>query len=109
MFSLSTWLPTSCPPTCPQSADPELTAERLSPILGIPTSKLRAKLTESAGSYVRLSGKVDDHVRGQVLTLQLPGIQLEPTAQRAYPEGALAAHLLGFADGEGQAWYGLED
>ncbi len=90
-------------------ADPGLTAERLSPILGVPAAELRAKLTDGSGSYVRLSGKIDDHVRRQVLTLQLPGIQLEPTAQRVYPEGTLAAHLLGFADGEGQAWYGLED
>lgn len=90
-------------------ADPGLTAERLSPIIGVPAAKLRAKLTESTGSYVRLSGKVDDRVRRQVLALQLPGIQLEPTTQRVYPEGTLAAHLLGFADGEGQAWYGLED
>lgn len=89
--------------------DPGLTAEHLSPILGVPAAELRAKLTEAAGSYVRLSGKVDDHVRRQVLALRLPGIQLEPTAQRVYPEGTLAAHLLGFADGEGQAWYGLED
>ena len=89
--------------------DPGLTAERLSPIIGVPAAELRAKLTDTAGSYVRLSGKVDDRVRRQVLALQLPGIQLEPTAQRVYPEGTLAAHLLGFADGEGQAWYGLED
>ncbi len=90
-------------------ADPVLTAERLSPILGISAAELRAKLTEAAGSYVRLSGKIGDHVRRQVLALQLPGIQLEATGQRVYPEGTLAAHLLGFADGEGQAWYGLED
>ena len=93
----------------PAVADPGLTAERLSPIIGVPAAELRAKLTDTAGSYVRLSGKVDDRVRRQVLALQLPGIQLEPTAQRVYPEGTLAAHLLGFADGEGQAWYGLED
>ncbi len=90
-------------------ADPGLTAERLSPVLGVPAAELRAKLTEAAGSYVRLSSKVDDDVRRQVAQLQLPGIQLEPTAKRVYPEGILAAHLLGFADGEGQAWYGLED
>ena len=89
--------------------DPGLTAERLSPIIGVPAAELRAKLTEGTGSYMRLSGKVDERARRQVLALQLPGIQLEPTAQRVYPEGTLAAHLLGFADGEGQAWYGLED
>ena len=90
-------------------ADPELTAERLSPILGVPVAELQAKLTASADGYVRLSGKIGEQVRRQVAQLRLPGIQLEPTAQRVYPEGVLAAHILGFADGEGQAWYGLED
>ena len=89
--------------------DPDVTAERLGPILGVPVAELREKLTAAAGNYVRLSGKIDDAVRRRVLALKLPGVQVEPTARRVYPEGTLAAHLLGFADGEGQAWYGLED
>ncbi len=39
---------------------------------------------------------------------QLPGIGLQTQERRVYPEGQLAAQVLGYVDTEGQGQYGLE-
>jgi cell division protein FtsI (penicillin-binding protein 3) len=33
---------------------------------------------------------------------------VEPNAKRVYPEGELAAHLLGFVNDNGNGFYGIE-
>lgn len=40
--------------------------------------------------------------------LSWDAVQIEPLAIRLYPEGGLAAHILGFLNGEPQAFYGVE-
>lgn len=39
----------------------------------------------------------------------LPGVGLTETQQRVYPEGALAAQVLGFVNNEGKGQYGVEE
>ncbi len=39
---------------------------------------------------------------------ELPGIGMQQTSRRVYPEGDLAAQALGFVDSEGKGQYGLE-
>jgi cell division protein FtsI (penicillin-binding protein 3) len=89
---------------------PEEVAEALAPILETPVEKLLPILADKQRQYVRLLGgrKVDPEVSEQIRKLRLPGIFLEPTTKRTYPEKHLAAHVLGFVDGESQGWYGLE-
>lgn len=38
----------------------------------------------------------------------LPGVGLQEQEKRVYPEGSLAAHILGFVNTEGQGQYGIE-
>ncbi len=39
---------------------------------------------------------------------QLPGIGMQQTSRRVYPEGTLAAQALGFVDNDGKGRYGIE-
>lgn len=93
-----------------QLKQPEDVAARLAPALGISVDRLLPILADKEKPYVRLLGgrKVSAEVSEQVAALSLPGIFLEPATRRTYPEKQLAAHLLGFVDGDSQGWYGLE-
>src|SRR5919199_611532 len=93
-----------------QIKNPEETAARLAPALDTEPDKLLPLLTDREHAYVRLlSGrKLTPEESQRVAGLRLPGIFLEPTTTRVYPDNQLAAHLLGFVDGESQGWYGLE-
>ena len=94
----------------PQVRRPEEAAALLAPVLGVPAEQLLPALSDKSRQYVRLLGgrKVSPEVSSKVKELRIPGIFLEPTTQRTYPGGRIAAHLLGFVDHEGVGWYGLE-
>ena len=94
----------------PQVRRPEEAAALLAPVLGVPAEQLLPVLADKSRPYVRLLGgrKVTPEVSRKVAELRIPGIFLEPTTQRTYPGGQIAAHLLGFVDHQGVGWYGLE-
>ncbi|MGN6794843.1 MAG: peptidoglycan D,D-transpeptidase FtsI family protein [Streptosporangiaceae bacterium] len=50
----------------------------------------------SSPDYVKLKGSVIASTADAISGLELPGIALAPTYQRAYPGGSLAAPLIGF-------------
>jgi cell division protein FtsI/penicillin-binding protein 2 len=96
----------------------DLAATTLAKVLKLPESLLKSELNVP-GAYV----EIRDTKQQVVLLLQqqsdllsveidqgnLPGIALIPVVQRAYPDGGLAAQVLGFvrtSDGTGQ--YGVE-
>ena len=93
-----------------QLKNPEDAAARLSAVLGVAPDHLLTSLTDRERTYVRLLGgrKLSSEESAQVDSLHLPGIILESTTRRVYPESQLAAHLLGFVDDDNQGWYGLE-
>jgi cell division protein FtsI/penicillin-binding protein 2 len=95
-----------------QIKQPEQVAARLAPVVGESAENLRSLLTPSEPNrvYVRLLGgrKLTPEQSEAVRSLHIPGIFLEPTTKRVYPEDQLAAHVLGFVDGESQGWYGVE-
>ncbi len=81
--------------------------EKLTPVLGLDAdavASIRASL-ERKKSFVWIKRKIDVETAARVEGLHLPGIfpQDEPT--RSYPQGSLAAHVLGFVniDNKGQA------
>ena len=94
----------------PQIRRPDEAAEKLAPVLGLTVEQLLPVLSDKSRQYVRLLGgrKVPPEISQKVAELRIPGIFLEPTTQRSYPGGRIAAHLLGFVDNEGVGWYGLE-
>jgi cell division protein FtsI/penicillin-binding protein 2 len=83
-------------------------AKKLAPILGVSESDLQKLLTAKDLRYVILKKKVSAEVSKKVLALKLAGVGTQERNYRAYPQGSLAAQLLGFVNDEGKGEYGLE-
>jgi cell division protein FtsI/penicillin-binding protein 2 len=96
----------------------DATAATLGQMLGLPASLLHREL-DVPGAYVQVrdaNGRVLRLAPGQAATVSaaighgdVVGVALIPSARRVYPDGALAAQVLGFvraSDGMGQ--YGIE-
>lgn len=58
--------------------------------------------------YVVLARKLTDDQSKKILALKIPGVGTQGQDYRTYPQGALAAQLLGFVDTNGTGQYGLE-
>jgi len=87
--------------------DKEKTADVLVQVLGGD----RAKYVEAVGAknrYMVLAKKVPKEQRDTLLKHKMPGIGAQAQEYRTYPQGTLAAQLLGFVNDEGKGRYGLE-
>jgi cell division protein FtsI (penicillin-binding protein 3) len=90
-----------------QVKDPPLAAARLAPILDQPKAEVLEALTvESGFSY--LAQKVDLATAAQVEALDLEGVGQLPDSRRAYPQGEMAAQVIGAVGSENQGLTGLE-
>ena len=87
--------------------DPQLAAQLLSRVLGIPVEILAAKLS-SAQSFVWIARKVPPDKKEAVDALNLKGIYFQKENQRIYPKRDLAAHVLGFVDLDEKGLGGME-
>ncbi len=88
--------------------DPDKTAAVLSPILGVPPATVRARLNGDSKQPVVLQSRVPSAVSEQVRQLNLPGVYLEKEPIRQYPEGSIAAQILGFVGNDFKGLAGLE-
>ncbi len=92
--------------------DPEKIARALAPLLGEREGELMQKLTGTTKRFVWLKRKIDfdtaKAISAAIERFKLSGVHFVKEPQRHYPNGALAAHLLGYVniDEKGQA--GLE-
>lgn len=73
---------------------------------GIEAHRLEKALAGKKRAYVL--GSLTPAVRDRVNALGLPGVTFEPEEHRAYPLGATAAHVIGFADPAGVGLAGAE-
>jgi cell division protein FtsI (penicillin-binding protein 3) len=92
--------------------DPDTTgiggaARQLAPVLGLSVPALTDKLTGSR-RFIYLTKGVTPEVWDHVASLRIPGIFSQQTSQRVYPQGPLAASLVGFMGAAGQPLGGLE-
>ena len=74
--------------------DPVQTARLLSPVLDIPASRLIPSMTMDR-KVVYLKRKVDPETEKKVTALNIRGIGFDKEPGRCYPNGSLAAHVLG--------------
>ncbi len=88
-------------------SDPYLAADRLWPLLGRSRDELIGLLSQDV-PYVPLARSVPMAVGETIQGWGLSGITVEPSPLRFYPEGSLAAHVLGFVNAVGQGFYGVE-
>lgn len=91
--------------------DPEDAARKLAPVLGMSEDQILDLLTRRDAYQVELrpgGWKIDREKANQVRKLGIPGISLVETTRRYYPNGELAAHVLGFQSLDGKAMGGIE-
>ena len=86
---------------------PAHTAEKLATILELPASKVLGEITAET-SYAALAHKVDLPATARVERLGLPGIGEDPDSRRTYPQGELAAQVIGAVGAEDEGLTGLE-
>ncbi|MFE9095178.1 peptidoglycan D,D-transpeptidase FtsI family protein [Streptomyces sp. NPDC007264] len=103
---------------------PEQAAELLAPILGRDTAAIAKKLRTPHTRYVLLARRRTPQVWKQIKDLKntlaakaesekdgvsvLAGVLAEPTSKRVYPNGGLAAGILGWVNAEGRGGGGVE-
>jgi cell division protein FtsI (penicillin-binding protein 3) len=91
-----------------QVKNPFRTAKELARILEVDSDEVLRSLTEDSGfSYV--AQKVDLPTAARISRLELPGIGQLPDSRRTYPQGELAAQVLGAVGAENEGLTGLED
>lgn len=95
-------------------ADPTLikkhseVADTLAQLLGGDSSSYEQKLRTKDTRYVILARKVTKEQQEILLKKKYPGIGAQEQQYRTYPNGSLAAQLLGFVNNEGKGIYGIE-
>ncbi|UQZ88697.1 penicillin-binding protein [Deltaproteobacteria bacterium Smac51] len=67
-----------------------------------------AEKIESGRKFVWLKRRISSEEAEAVRNLNLPGVGLSKEYRRTYPNGGMAAHLLGFVGVDGQGLEGLE-
>jgi cell division protein FtsI/penicillin-binding protein 2 len=90
-----------------QVTDKTAAAEALSRVTGDSAASY-SKLLHQPGEYVVLKTRVDGDLADRVSRLKLAGIALAPAQYRSYPEGSLAAQVVGFVNASGDGQYGVE-
>ena len=58
--------------------------------------------------YVVLARRLSEEQKKQISDLKLPGVGTQAQQYRTYPQGSLAAQVLGFVNNDGQGTYGVE-
>jgi len=87
--------------------EPGKTAEDLVKITGGNKSEYEDKMKQK-NRYAVLAKKLDESQSEQIKKLELKGIGLRTESIRTYPQGTLAAQILGFVNDEGKGTYGVE-
>ncbi len=90
-----------------QIAHPATEAAALSPLVGVPVDKLTALLSERNG-YVVVNGALNLAAGHRVASLQFPGIVVQSSSVRTYPNGPIATSVIGGTNASGAGSAGLE-
>ncbi len=95
-------------------ADPTLVknapaaAAKLTSVTQANTSQYTELMKTKKTRYVILSKRLSEEQKQKITNLKLPGVGLQAQNYRTYPQGSLAAQLLGFVNNDGKGTYGLE-
>lgn len=86
---------------------PKEKLEALAKLLDMTQAELNKKL-DSDRSFVYLKRQVEKDVTDQIAKLGIAGIETRPEYKRFYPEGEVAAHVVGFTNIEDAGQDGME-
>lgn len=87
--------------------DPAAVATKIAPLLGLDANQLTANL-KSKKSFVWIKRDVDWDVGQKIKQMKLTGLGFVDSAKRSYPQGRLAASVLGFVGSDDQGLVGIE-
>lgn len=90
-----------------EQSSPEMIAKELAPILKIPKDQLLKKLN-SSNQIIAVKKDVDRNTAKQISQLHLRAISLDKKNTREYPQGTLAAHVLGYYNFDADIANGVE-
>ncbi len=88
--------------------DPASAASKIAGVIGGNSETYEQKIRTPDTRYVVLAKKLDKAQKEKIDSLKLKGIVTTAVPYRTYPQGSLAAQLLGYVDDEGKGTYGLE-
>jgi cell division protein FtsI (penicillin-binding protein 3) len=89
-------------------ADPRATAMAAGRALQIDADRLYPKLADRSRGFVYVARRADPKRAEALKALNLTGLGFYPEERRAYPQGSVAAHVLGFAGLDNRGISGLE-
>lgn len=87
--------------------EPDEAAEEVQRIIGGNTNEYEEKM-KSDTRYAILAKKLNKEQREKLDDLEIKGLGTREESYRTYPQGQLAAQLLGFVNNEGEGKYGIE-
>lgn len=87
--------------------DAAAAAAAIAPVLGLDVAPVRRSLV-GEGSFSFVARQVDVSTAQRLEAMQIPGIGFLPVPKRSYPDGPLAAQLLGYVGTDGVGLAGLE-
>jgi cell division protein FtsI (penicillin-binding protein 3) len=90
-------------------ADALKEASAIAGIIGGDVNKIRDQLEISGTRYVILAKKLSKEQSVKLNKLNFAGIGTREQTYRTYPQGSLAAQVLGFVNDDGEGQYGLEE
>lgn len=88
--------------------DADATAKTLAEVFGKPPSDYMDALKAKDTSYVVIGRRVETDKRDALMKHKYPGIGAQEMTYRTYPNGQLAAQILGFVNNDGEGVYGIE-
>lgn len=84
-------------------------ARTIAEVVGGDANEYESGMREKDRRYVVLAKKVTKQQKEKLLGYKYPGLGAQEQAYRTYPQGALAAQLLGFVNEANEGKYGVEE
>jgi len=88
--------------------DPRRVAYEAGRALGVDVAKLYAKLRNRRSSFVYVARKADPAAADRLKKKGLVGLGFYPEERRAYPQGRVGAHVIGYAGLDNEGLAGIE-
>ncbi len=91
-----------------QVKDTAKTAAKLAPLLHMTQAQVTKAMENGSPGFAYVAHEVDLPTAAKIKRLDLPGVGMEPSERRVYPQGDLAGQVIGTVSEDGQGATGLE-
>lgn len=95
-------------PTLVKEKDRDHVADTIAGVLGGDANTYKKQLETQGSRYQILGRRVPGDKKTKLLSYKFPGLGAEQQDYRTYPQGDLAAQVLGFVNNDGDGKYGIE-